>query len=194
MCILHARLPWANTIILDKNLMFRPIPPIEPTHNSRRITIQMLDRLLSATLAAVLTFSLASCDSTSSTSTSGNPTFSGPRPSVSGSSARPVSHLPSTEYPFDAKGNYITSWAAAGDKKYGARRASSSSSRSSSSRSSSTRSKRASTPRYRTHTVKKGDTLWGLSKRYGKSVSSIKSASGLRSDSIRIGQRLKIPR
>lgn len=154
----------------------------------------MLQRLLLTTLALAAASFLASCGSTSSSSTSGIPTFSGPRPSLSGSSARPVNHLPSTEYPFDSRGNYITSWAAAGDKKYGSVRSSrSSSSRSSSSRSSKS-SSRSSTPSYRTHTVKKGDTLWGLSKRYGKSVSAIKRASGLRSDSIRIGQRLKIPR
>ncbi|MDG2124278.1 MAG: LysM peptidoglycan-binding domain-containing protein [Verrucomicrobiales bacterium] len=152
----------------------------------------MFDRLLLATLPALLALTLASCDSTGSSSSGSGSPFSGPRPTVSGSSARPVNHLPNTEYPFDAKGKYITSWAAAGDKKYGAVR--SSTSRSSSSRSSSSRSKRPSKPRYRTHTVKKGDTLWGLSKRYGKSVSSIKSTSGIRSDNIRIGQRLKIPR
>jgi nucleoid-associated protein YgaU len=45
----------------------------------------------------------------------------------------------------------------------------------------------------RTHTVVRGDTLYGLARKYGSSVSKIKSANGLSGDLIRIGQRLKIP-
>jgi len=45
----------------------------------------------------------------------------------------------------------------------------------------------------RYHTVKKGDTLYGLSRRYGASVSEIQRANGLRSSSIAIGKRLRIP-
>lgn len=45
----------------------------------------------------------------------------------------------------------------------------------------------------RSHTVARGDTLYGLARKYGTSVSKIKSANGLSSDLIRIGQRLKIP-
>ncbi len=91
------------------------------------------------------------------------------------------------EYPFDAAGNYITDWAAAGERKAGRtayvkapprRGYSSSSSGSSSSR---------------TYTVKRGDTLWGISRKYGRSVSSIKKANNLKSDNIGIGQRLRIP-
>ncbi len=43
------------------------------------------------------------------------------------------------------------------------------------------------------HVVRKGDTLSGLSLQYGVSVSQIKSLNGLKSDMIRIGQKLKIP-
>ncbi len=43
------------------------------------------------------------------------------------------------------------------------------------------------------HTVVKGDTLFSLARRYGTSVSAIKSANGLSSDLIRIGQTLTIP-
>jgi LysM repeat protein len=45
----------------------------------------------------------------------------------------------------------------------------------------------------RSHTVVKGDTLYGLARRYKTTVAKIKSANGLSSDLIRIGQRLKIP-
>ncbi|MEW4057766.1 LysM peptidoglycan-binding domain-containing protein [Bacillus siamensis] len=40
--------------------------------------------------------------------------------------------------------------------------------------------------------VKKGDTLWGLSNRYGTSINSIKSENKLKSDIIYIGQKLSI--
>lgn len=47
-------------------------------------------------------------------------------------------------------------------------------------------------PRY--HTVRKGDTLYGLSKRYGTTVGKIQNANNLRGTVIRIGERLRIPR
>ncbi|MBL9156185.1 MAG: LysM peptidoglycan-binding domain-containing protein [Verrucomicrobiales bacterium] len=43
------------------------------------------------------------------------------------------------------------------------------------------------------HTVVKGDTLTSLSKKYNTTVESLKTANGLRSDSISLGQSLKIP-
>lgn len=43
-----------------------------------------------------------------------------------------------------------------------------------------------------TITVKKGDTLWGFSKKYGTTVSKIKQENKLKSDIIYIGQRLSI--
>lgn len=45
----------------------------------------------------------------------------------------------------------------------------------------------------RTHTVTKGETLYGLARKYGSTVAKIKSANGLSGDMIRIGQKLKIP-
>ena len=44
-----------------------------------------------------------------------------------------------------------------------------------------------------THTVVRGDTLYSLSRRYGTTGNAIKSANGLGSDLLVIGQRLKIP-
>ena len=43
------------------------------------------------------------------------------------------------------------------------------------------------------HKVAKGDTLTGVAKKYKTSVESLKAANGLRSDSISLGQTLKIP-
>ncbi|MCE2141125.1 LysM peptidoglycan-binding domain-containing protein, partial [Streptococcus thermophilus] len=41
-----------------------------------------------------------------------------------------------------------------------------------------------------TYTVKSGDTLWGISQRYGISVAQIQSANNLKSTIIYIGQKL----
>lgn len=46
----------------------------------------------------------------------------------------------------------------------------------------------------RTHVVTKGDSLWGLSRKYGTSVDAIRQANGLSNDLIRVGQTLQIPR
>ncbi len=43
------------------------------------------------------------------------------------------------------------------------------------------------------HKVKRGETLGGIARKYRSSVSKIKRANGLRSSTIRVGQRLKIP-
>jgi len=48
-------------------------------------------------------------------------------------------------------------------------------------------------PSSRYHVVKRGDTLYGLSRRYSTSVSAIQSANGLRSTTIAIGKKLRIP-
>lgn len=50
---------------------------------------------------------------------------------------------------------------------------------------------------YFKYTVKKGDTLWGLSQKYlgnGSNYNKIKSLNALKSDTIYIGQILKIPK
>lgn len=44
-----------------------------------------------------------------------------------------------------------------------------------------------------THTVQKGDTIWGLSKQYNVSQSDILASNGLSSNTIIIGQQLQIP-
>jgi LysM repeat protein len=44
-----------------------------------------------------------------------------------------------------------------------------------------------------THTVKTGDTLSQLAKTYGITVADLKKANALKSDKIKVGQKLKIP-
>lgn len=46
---------------------------------------------------------------------------------------------------------------------------------------------------YLLHKVAKGESLGKIARQYGVSVASIKSASGLKGDSVRIGQLLKVP-
>lgn len=45
----------------------------------------------------------------------------------------------------------------------------------------------------RTHRVRRGETLTAIARRYGVPVAAIKRENGLRSDVIRVGQRLTIP-
>ncbi|MBT8043629.1 MAG: LysM peptidoglycan-binding domain-containing protein, partial [Verrucomicrobiae bacterium] len=44
------------------------------------------------------------------------------------------------------------------------------------------------------HTVKKGDTLWALSRKYKTTVTNIQRANGLKGTNLKIGRRLLIPR
>lgn len=43
------------------------------------------------------------------------------------------------------------------------------------------------------HTVGKGDTLWGLSKKYNVTVDAIKRANGMTKDTVVLGSKLQIP-
>ena len=44
----------------------------------------------------------------------------------------------------------------------------------------------------RYHTIKRGETLYSIAKRYGLSVSELKRLNNMRSDFIRAGKRLKV--
>ena len=46
---------------------------------------------------------------------------------------------------------------------------------------------------YTEYIVKPGDSLWKISQMYGTSIDAIKQASGLDSDYLNIGQKLKVP-
>ena len=98
---------------------------------------------------------------------------------VQDSLATPPHNFSRSDYPFDAQGNYREDWV-----REGSSRRSDSSSRSSGTRSSS---------RVRYHVVKEGDTLFGLSRRYGVTLYSIRRENGLSDYTIRKGQVLKIP-
>ena len=51
----------------------------------------------------------------------------------------------------------------------------------------------ANTSKPTSHTVKKGETLSVIAKKYGTTIAAIKSANGLKNDNIRVGQKLSIP-
>ncbi|CAI9787665.1 unnamed protein product [Fraxinus pennsylvanica] len=48
-------------------------------------------------------------------------------------------------------------------------------------------------PSHKTIQIVKGDTLWGLSRKYGVSIDAIKEANGLMGDTIYAGKKLIIP-
>jgi len=49
-------------------------------------------------------------------------------------------------------------------------------------------------PKFTYHTVKRGDTLYSLSRKYGTSVTAIQKANGLSSSTIQTGSTLRIPK
>ena len=51
----------------------------------------------------------------------------------------------------------------------------------------------ASSPKTTEHVVRSGDTLSGIAGRYGTTVAKLRSANGLRSNRLSVGQRLVIP-
>ena len=112
--------------------------------------------------------------------------------------------------PFDSRGNYREDWAddpskwrrpsappppiASTSNNSSSSSSSSSASSSSSSSSSSTTPKPKPKPTVTRHTVKRGDTLSHIAKRYGSSVSAIRRANGISGSLIYPGQKLVVPK
>lgn len=98
--------------------------------------------------------------------------------------------------PFDSHGNYREDWA---DDPSKWRRPSASptpvaNSTSSAASSSSPAPKPTSNPQVTRHTVRRGDTLSHIARRYGSSVAAIRRANGISGSLIYPGQRLIVPR
>ena len=103
-----------------------------------------------------------------------------------GTRATPPHSLARHEYPFDKDGNYIASWALAGEKLHGRKTYKGISS-------TFDHGSESNKVGYRKHRIVSGDTLFGLALKYGTSVSAIKRANNLKSDLIIKGRTLKIP-
>ena len=43
------------------------------------------------------------------------------------------------------------------------------------------------------HTVREGDTLSAIARRYGTSVAKLKAVNNLKNNNLRIGERLRLP-
>lgn len=121
-----------------------------------------------------------------------------------GSPSTPPHSLSHGEYPFDSGGGYMTAWAAEGERLAGRGPGSDSdiaswskshggsvSRRGASARKTSSSKKSGSS---RSYTIKKGDTLSGIARKNGTTVAKIKAANGMKSDFIREGKTLRIPR
>lgn len=79
------------------------------------------------------------------------------------------------------------------DRKSDAKKESVSSKKKSNNSSAKKSKKKTKTAAPKSHTVKSGDNLSTIAKRYGTTVSALKKANGLSSDKLRPGQKLKLP-
>ncbi len=142
-----------------------------------------------AILAATTSLLATGCVSTGSSTKVRSYSWSGLDSQLpNGSNATPSHKMSKYEYPFDSNGRYISSWAAEGERRLGRN----SNRRSGSARKKSGRSSQGkSNAKY--HRIVSGDTLYGLARKYGTSVSAIKRANGMSSDVIIKGKTIKIP-
>lgn len=149
-----------------------------------------------ASLAAVL-LPLASCQN--SAHIKGLPKNL-PVINLHGSTSTPSHGMSHADYPFADNGDYKTDWAAEGGQgagmDYSSWRSShgGSATRSSRGSKSKSRSKSKSSGKGGSYTIKSGDTLGAIARRNGTTVAKLKAANGLKSDLIRSGKALKIPK
>lgn len=149
-----------------------------------------------ASLAAVLLL-LASCQN--SAHIKGLPK-SLPVINLHGSTSTPSHGMSHADYPFADNGDYKTDWAAEGGQgagmDYSSWRSSHGGSATRGSRGSKgkSRSKSKSSGKGGSYTIKSGDTLGAIARRNGTTVAKLKAANGLKSDLIRSGKALKIPK
>ena len=141
-------------------------------------------------ITIILALSFSGCTSTNSNSTKLQYyNWSGLDAQLpNGANSTPSHNLPRSEYPFNNKGQYISSWAAEGNKRFGTK---TTKNRASSRKRTSRKPTTSSGSKY--HKIVSGDTLYGLALKYGTSVSAIKRANGMRSDVIIKGKTIKIP-
>lgn len=117
-----------------------------------------------------------------------------------GSPRTPPHSMSHADYPFADSGEYKSDWAAEGGQgagmDYSSWRSSHGGSSSRSSRGSSSKKKTSSKSSGKggSYTIKGGDTLGAIARRNGTTVAKIKAANGLKSDMIRAGKTLKIPK
>lgn len=121
-----------------------------------------------------------------------------------GSPQTPPHSMERKDYPFDLKtGDYMTAWASEGESaasaadaaRWQASHGGSVSRRQPSPVTKvSSKKKSSSSGSSRSYTIKSGDTLGGIASKHGTTVAKLKAANGLKSDLIRAGKTLKIPR
>lgn len=97
---------------------------------------------------------------------------------IEDSLATPGHQFSRADYPFDARGNYREEWVVESPAAPVPSRSSSSSSGSSGPRN---------------YVVRRGDTLFSLSRRFDVTLYALRKANNLSGDMIRVGQVLKIP-
>lgn len=129
---------------------------------------------------------------------------------LNGSPQTPPHAMEKKDYPFDPNGNYVTAWAAEGERaasdddvaRWQASHGGSVSRRqpspvvkvSSKKKTTASKSKSKSKGGSSTYTIKAGDNLGAIARKNNTTVAKIKAANGLKSDMIRAGKTLKIPR
>lgn len=154
-----------------------------------RPTIKYLSR---GVAVLVLAFALTSCQNSSEIE--GLPKDL-PVINLHGSPSTPGHSMPHGEYPFESDGDYNTAWAAEGGQGAGMDYSSWRTSHGgAATRSSRGKSGSKSSSKGGSYTIKSGDNLGSIARKNGTTVAKLKAANGLKSDFIRAGKTLRIPK